>query len=155
MKAEGTISWVLGFHNIFHSYYVYKAWKLIYEKRPTMQETVCILIHDIGYINLNYFTNKSNANHEKLGAKIAYKLFGKEAQDLILGHRIFGEKLEVADEYSHILLPMWVLKLQGLFEHKSAMSPKTWKSYCRYRWILRSKGIHLKGQFEVYKEKKC
>lgn len=150
MKAEGTLSWVLGFHNIFHSYHVYKAWTILYKKRPSFKETFCILIHDIGYINLNYFTDRSNAGHEILGARIAGVLFGKEEHDLIIGHRVFGEKLEVADEFSHIILPLYILKLQGRFEHKSAMRPTVWKEYCKDRWNKRLKGAFLEGQFKVY-----
>jgi hypothetical protein len=145
---EGTISWLVGFHSIFHSIYTYLAWIKLYKKVPTFRETFCIFIHDIGYCGMNYYTNKSHEGHEILGAKIAGKLFGKEYHTLVLKHRVFDSKLEKPDEYSHCLMPLFIMKCQWLAERKRFTKPVKWKLYCKNRWTKRMRGEKMRGQFE-------
>ena len=117
-------------------------------------ETFCIFIHDIGYCGMDYLTDKNHEGHEILGAEIAYKLFGKKAYDLCIGHRTFGEKLEIPDEYSHILMPIFLLRIERLAENdKNLMTYKEWGLYCRNRWQRRLEGEIFGGQFnDVFKE---
>lgn len=82
----GTLSFLFGVHNpIFHTKYVYKAWKSLYGK-PTFKEFICILIHDIGYLGCGALDGTEDHNHPELGGKLAGKLFGEEYRLLCLGH---------------------------------------------------------------------
>lgn len=113
--SEGTVSVLIGAHSIIHSYYVCKAWKVLYKECPSIKEIICILLHDIGYVGTNYYSNNSNEGHAELGAKIAGLLFGRKYWLLTLGHSSaacskFGiekSKLEAPDDYSWIIAPMW------------------------------------------------
>jgi len=148
IMTEGTRSWLFGFHNILHSIAVYVAWIKLYKKIPTFMETFCILIHDVGYCGMNYITNKSHEGHEVLGAKIAGHIFGKKGYDLCIGHRSHGKALEVPDEYSHILMPMWVIQLQHVFENgEDLLQPPEWKAYTQDRGNKRLAGVIVKREF--------
>ena len=121
---EGTISILYGAHSIIHSYYVWKAWKILYKKYPSIKETICIIVHDLGYFGMNYYSEKSNAGHAELGANIAEFLFGEEYKNLILGHsgssckkfNLKRSKLERPDEYSWLIAPLWWIKWTAKIE---------------------------------------
>lgn len=75
---KGLRSVTIGMHNpIIHGFLVMLAWKKIFHQNPSFKEIVCILFHDIGYINQN-FIDGDDDKHPELGAKICGWLFGKE-----------------------------------------------------------------------------
>lgn len=122
--SEGTKSILFGSHSIIHSILVYISWVILYKSLPSFKETVCILIHDIGYIGMNYVTDKSNEGHAELGAYIAKKLFGPTYEEFVLGHSsaaqrkfcVVSSKLEKPDEYSWIIAPIWWIKWNMFLE---------------------------------------
>lgn len=147
--SEGTLSWLFGFHSIIHSFFVYLAWIKLYKKLPSFKETICILLHDIGYCGMNYITNQNHEGHEILGAKIAEKLFGKKEYDLCINHRVFGKKLEMPDEYSHVIMPLFLVKIEHIAENSNKlMSALEWKKYTKERWQKRLQGQVFAGQFK-------
>jgi len=112
-------------------------------------ETFCILIHDIGYCGMNHLTKKDHSGHEVLGATIAGRLFGKEAYTLCMEHRKFDCKLEIPDEYSHCLMPTFIVWVQWIIEgNKGLMKPKVWKRYNKDRRKKRLQGQIFGGQFK-------
>jgi len=133
--TEGTKSVLFGAHSIIHSLMVFIAWKKLYGTFPTWKETICILIHDIGYIGKNYITEKNNDGHAELGCKLAHRWFGPEYGHLVLGHssaamKKFGipkSKLEAPDDYSWIIAPLWWMKLNAKIE-KFDVGAEEWKA---------------------------
>lgn len=133
--TEGTKSVLFGAHSIIHSIMVYIAWYKLYGKFPSFKETVCILLHDIGYIGKNYLTDKSNDGHAELGANICGYLFGEEYKNLCLGHsssaqkkyNIEPSKLEKPDEYCWVIAPLIWMKWNNYIE-KFGVDPALWKS---------------------------
>lgn len=122
----GLRTFLIGYHNpIVHSYYVIKAWHIIFNKYPNSREFICILFHDIGYIE----QRKSNVNpevdiHPILGAKICGSLFGKEYYNLCIAHsRDYAKKLNIpisklcyADKYGAVLIPFKNHKIIHFFD---------------------------------------
>jgi hypothetical protein len=137
---EGTKSWLFGCHSIVHSYYVFKAWKVLYGSYPNFMETICILLHDIGYIGIDYLSNKSNKGHAILGAKIAKFLFGEAGWNLVIGHSRADSKannvplspLEGPDDYSWLLAPDWWLDFNRFIEPQ--LAGRAWKKKVKDNW---------------------
>lgn len=131
---EGTRSVLYGGHSIVHSFYVIRAWKMVYRKRPEFWEIVCILLHDIGHLGLDYL---SNAEHKRrhwiLGARIAGALFGEKGYNLVAGHSFASglpiSRLKVPDKFSHLLASQrwmgWYFRVEGL----TGLPPKEWKKH--------------------------
>lgn len=112
----GTKSLLFGVHQVFlHPMFVLMAWVKLYGL-PGWKELVCIGIHDIGYFGKPNMDGEEGDRHPELGAKIAGKLFGREYENLILGHSRFYHhrfgveisNLYYADKYSHCLEPWWL-----------------------------------------------
>jgi hypothetical protein len=110
---KGLRSYLFGMHNPFvHVFFVYRACHKIYNKRPGIKETVCILLHDIGYIHQDFLDGPED-HHPELGAKISGWLFGQEYYNLCIAHSrdyakkngIELSKLGYADKYSVLLMP--------------------------------------------------
>ena len=115
---KGLRSVLFGMHNpIIHGFLVSIAWKKIYQETPNFKEFVCILLHDIGYIEQNFIDGK-NDRHPELGAKICGRLFGKNYYILCITHsRYYAKKLGLplsrlgyADKYSVLLIPNLIYK---------------------------------------------
>lgn len=110
---KGARSVLIGMHNpLIHGLLVMIAWKKIYRTTPTLKETACILLHDIGYIKQDFIDGKDD-KHPELGAKVCGQLFGKDYGTLCLTHsRDYAKslglplsKLGYADKYSVLLIP--------------------------------------------------
>lgn len=122
--TQGTKSILIGSHSVIHSILVIKAWRIVYNKWPSLKIILCIFLHDIGYYGMNYITNKSNIGHAELGARIAKKIFGKEYYELIIGHsassrnkyKIYDTRLEAPDDYSWLIAPKWWISFSNLIE---------------------------------------
>ena len=135
---EGTISWLFGCHSIIHSYYVVRAWKILFKRWPKFWELVCILVHDIGIVGKDYLTYEEEKKcHWKRGAKIAHKLFGYAAFFLVMDHDSIGlethkswsdeltdwseyidDRLFKADKYSYYIAHKTWLKMNCIVELK-------------------------------------
>lgn len=153
---EGTITVLFGAHNIFHSIIVLISWIRIYKKFPSFWQLFCIFIHDIGYFGKDYLTNLSNDDHEILGATIAKRLFGQKGYDFVFGHRSNNNVyslLERADDFSQVITPIWLMKLNYLIENKKLSDPFKWKFAMEEAWNNRVEGQSIKG-FEIYKKLK-
>jgi len=132
--TEGTKSVLFGAHSVIHSYFVAKSWRLLYGKWPTFKECIVILLHDVGYCGMDYLSNRSNAGHAELGARICGRLLGKEHALLALGHSSAAQKkygipqskLELPDEYSWVIAPLWWMKLNHCVE-RFPTTPEMWK----------------------------
>lgn len=135
--TEGTKSILLGCHSILHSFWIWVAWRKIYGKYPNWWQTLCILLHDVGYAGKNYLTEKNNDGHELAGAKIALRLLAPidiviaaKAYLTIIGHRSnnhIRSKLEMPDDYSWIIAPMWWLRWNHRIEKFKINDPAVWK----------------------------
>jgi len=132
--SEGTKSILFGAHSPIHSILVTIAWYKVYGNWPTWKELICIFLHDIGYIGTNYITDKSNAGHAELGTRLVHRWFGAYYGHLILGHSSsarlkFGipvSKLELPDDYSWVIAPMWWLHWNNWLEGFD-VPPSVWK----------------------------
>lgn len=101
----------MGIHSPIHYFCVYLAWVKLYGV-PSPKEAFCILIHDIGYYRQDVMDGPSDF-HPILGAKIAYRLFGKKYYDLCIAHsRDYAKKnnlplskLGYADKYWLFYVP--------------------------------------------------
>ena len=111
---EGTISVLFGCHSIIHSILVYISWIKLYKTIPSFKETVCILIHDIGHIGLDYLSDyEQKKKHWILGSNLAKQLFGDTEYQLVAGHdKNSGIKKSIlynADKYSWVIAPkVWL-----------------------------------------------
>lgn len=119
----GTRSLLFGIHQfIWHPIVVYKAWSYLYDARPTWKELVCIIIHDWGYWGKPNLDGEEGIEHPRIGANIAYKLYGVEHWRLCAGHsrsyvalinsrldekNISTSKLCWADKLSFCFEPAW------------------------------------------------
>lgn len=112
----GTKSLLFGIHQfIWHPIVVAKAWRYLYDERPTWREMICIIIHDWGYWGKRDLDHIDGATHPALGGKIADRLFGPKYGDLCRGHsRTYSKmvnmkpsKLCWADKLSFCFEPKW------------------------------------------------
>ena len=51
---QGTVSALIGCHSIIHGLVVLTAWYKLYGSWPKLWQMVCIFLHDIGHIGLDY-----------------------------------------------------------------------------------------------------
>jgi hypothetical protein len=117
---EGTVSVLVGCHSIVHSLIVLKSWRIVNKCRPHLWEIGCIFLHDIGHWGKDYLSDIEQKNrHWKLGAKIAYRLFGIKGQQLCAGHyKDKTNKLYKADKYSWYITPDIFLYFHAIVEPK-------------------------------------
>lgn len=117
----GTKSLLVGVHQVlWHPITVYLAWRKLYG-RPTLRETFCILVHDLGYLGCADMDGESGIDHPRLGSKIAGKLFGDQYRELVLLHsRHLARKLDAipsklcwADKASILFEPEWFYLLRA------------------------------------------
>ena len=82
----GTKSLFYGTHQLFwHPFTVWLSWIELYGF-PTWKESICILVHDVGYISCPDMDGQCGEKHPELGARIVGQLFGKEYHNLCLYH---------------------------------------------------------------------
>jgi predicted HD phosphohydrolase len=76
--TQGTISILFGCHSVIHSYYVLRAWKILYKTYPEPWQAICIFLHDIGHYGLNYLDDYEQKKiHWIKGAEIAENTLDK------------------------------------------------------------------------------
>jgi hypothetical protein len=119
--SVGTKSLLVGVHQLlWHPITVYLAWCRLYG-RPTVRETICILVHDWGYWGSQDIDGHSGIDHPKVGSKIAGRLFGDYYRELVLLHsrHLAGKlgatpsKLCWADKASILFDPEWFYLLRA------------------------------------------
>ena len=158
LMSQGTKSILFGAHQfIVHPYFVYKAFKLCNYRKPQFWELICIIIHDWGYWGMDYLIDRKVENwraddgHEKLGARIALRLFGLQGYKFVMGHG--GEALRFhpkhrsamywPDKISSLIAPRWWLQWTMIVE-KFPIDVDTWRSEVIQR--LRAEDIHFKDE---------
>ena len=120
--TEGTRSYLAGCHHFFfHPLFVLIAWVKIYRSWPKGWELVCIFLHDIGHIGTNYLTYHSEKKkHWRLGAYIAYRMFGRKGFKMVAGHTGSSgfprSKLYLPDKHSWLEAWKWWLESNRIFE---------------------------------------
>lgn len=144
LVGEGTISVLIGTHSIIHSIMVARSWRILYKSNPRPWELVCILIHDIGHIGLDYLSNYEQKKvHWVLGANLAKRIFGQKGYDLIRGHCTYQgqepSRLYKPDKYSFYVSPKWWLTLNALVEPKLHSGESITKHVDKFRkWVKES-----------------
>lgn len=121
--SQGTISWFIGCHSPIHSLLVVISWRKLYGSWPKMWQIVCIFLHDIGHIGLQYLDDfEQKRRHWWWGAKIAYILFGWKGWNFLAGHCSHSgwplSRLYKADKYSWYIAPTWWLCWNNVVEPK-------------------------------------
>ena len=134
--TEGTRSILFGCHSIVHSFYVIRAWKILYGKWPEAWQAACILWHDIGHFGLDYLSNaEPKRRHWILGARIAGVLFGGKAYNLVAGHTSGSgfpiSRLKRPDKLAQLLTPERWMKWYYWVEGFHGLPPKEWKEHIR------------------------
>jgi len=124
---QGTISWFIGCHSPIHSILVVISWRKLYGSWPKFWQLVCIFLHDIGHIGLDYLDNYEEKKvHFLLGALIAKHLYGEKGYDLLSGHCSHSgyplSQLYKADKYSWYIAPTWFLYWNNIVEPKLAVN---------------------------------
>lgn len=120
---EGTVSILFGCHSIVHCFVVLISWIILYKKIPKFWQIICILIHDVGHIGLDYLTDiEDKKKHWILGANIAKKLFGQKGYNFTAGHCSYSKLppslLYKADKYSWYIAPRLWLYFNCIVEPK-------------------------------------
>jgi hypothetical protein len=159
---QGTKTVLFGCHSCIHSFMILIAWIKVYKQFPKFWELICIFIHDIGHIGLDYLDDPEQKKvHWRLGAHIANKLFGKKGYDLVAGHASSSgypiSKLRRPDKYSWVVAPniwLWIncwvepeLIRPGLSRWESG---KFWKE--RMRKFMDSDEYYIKSAHQLYLE---
>jgi hypothetical protein len=122
---QGTVSVLFGCHSVFHSALVLLSWKRLYGQWPAAWQTVCIFLHDVGHVGLDYLDDyQQKKDHWMGGAFIAEQLFGEKGFSFLAGHCSHSgyalSALYRPDKYSWYIAPTWWLWLNCIFE------PKLW-----------------------------
>ncbi|MFC1622416.1 hypothetical protein ACFL1Y_00260 [Patescibacteria group bacterium] len=152
--TEGTKSVLFGCHNIIHSWYVIKAWKILYKKWPETWQMICILFHDAGLLGKNYLSDsEGKENHWFLGACISGILFGEKGFNFVASHTKnpfipLNLKFKAADRYSHVISnsfwPIW-----NKWIEPEITEPKKWRFLCEKNMNCLDKSTH-----EIFLENK-
>lgn len=71
----GTKSILFGVHQfIWHPITVARAWRFLYRRKPSLDELICIWVHDLGYWGCPNMDGEEGKRHPARGASIAEKL---------------------------------------------------------------------------------
>lgn len=74
----GTRSVLYGVHQFaWHPVTVYMAWRHLYKSNPKWWETICIAVHDLGYIGCPDIDGDVGREHPRVGAELAATLVRK------------------------------------------------------------------------------
>lgn len=120
MISIGTRSLLVGVHQfVLHPLFVWVAWRDIYGRYPTFQQTICIILHDIGYAGCRNLDGPEGSRHPEVGASIAGRIFGPYAAALVRFHsRTTAElysaqcsELCLPDKLSLFYYPAWLYTL--------------------------------------------
>lgn len=138
MMSQGTISIIAGCHSPFHSVLVLLSWRKLYGAWPKPWQIVCIFLHDVGHIGLDYLDDfEQKKKHWELGARIGERLFGPKAFDFLAGHCSHSghplSELYKPDKYSWHIAPRWWLYLNCIFEPKISMGYGKWEAVARFK----------------------
>lgn len=89
----GTKSILFGVHQfLWHPITVVRAWRFYYGRWPTVEEFLCIAVHDLGYWGCAEIDGAEGRQHPKAGGRIAAKLVYWWNRFLLRGHREAGAR---------------------------------------------------------------
>jgi hypothetical protein len=72
---RGTLSILVGVHNlVWHPFTVWRAWRYLYKRSPSVYELIAIICHDLGYWGKPDMDGKEGQTHPEGGANIAMHL---------------------------------------------------------------------------------
>lgn len=144
--TEGTKSYLIGCHQfLMHPLWVLIAWKIKHRSWPKWWQLVCILLHDIGVCGRQYISDDDAKNgHWMDGArwsllivsyisKVPHSIMGLRAYRLCAGHTTESgfpvSKMYIADKYSRIIMPSWLMWPEYWFEFRKlgSATPPEWK----------------------------
>ncbi|WP_242966723.1 hypothetical protein [Desulfosporosinus sp. FKA] len=161
--SVGTRSLLFGVHQyLWHPVTVWLAWKELYG-RPNWQETLCIVLHDLGYWGKKSMNGNDGVNHPEAGAELAGRLFGEEYRQLVLGHsRSYAQshntnpsRLCWADKLSIKYEPWWFYltraRLSGELKEYRAMADQKGfigKNRSHREWLSRLKRQMIEQAYE-------
>lgn len=136
--TQGTISILFGCHSLIHSYYVIKAWKILYKTYPESWQMICIFLHDIGHYGLNYLDDYEQKKiHWKLGSRIAKRFFGLKGYNFVAGHCSHSQapqsKLYKADKYSWYICSKYWQFCNTIIEPKLKGKMGRWEAVYYFR----------------------
>lgn len=151
----GSKSLIFGVHQFFwHPVTVWLAWVKLYGDFPSWRETVCIILHDLGYWGCSEMDGLDGELHPYVGANIAGYLFGIEYEDLVLRHsrtlcknlNVQPSKLCWADKLSMEFDPTWFYLIRARFSgelkqyremaDRSGFIPKEAPDHCWHRKLV-------------------
>ena len=130
--TSGTKSYLFGCHGfLMHPLMVLLAWRKRYGGWPALWQVVCIFIHDVGIVGMEYLKD-SKDGHWKRGALIARRLFGEKGYEFCAGHvndsGVKRSNLFWADKGSWLVAPNWWLWTNYRVEQfEGAWNPVEWK----------------------------
>lgn len=65
--SNGTKTLLIGIHNpIWHSYYLIKAWRILYRSWPEFHELIAILLHDLGLWGMKFIDDAEGERHPEI-----------------------------------------------------------------------------------------
>lgn len=138
---QGTVSILVGVHSPVHSLLVALAWHRLYRTWPRPWELMCIVLHDVGHVSLDYLDDPAQkVRHWRLGARIAGRLFGPKGYDLVAGHCADSgaerSKLYKPDKYSRSLEPSWLQWFCTVVEPKVTLGRSRWEHVRWFRSVV-------------------
>lgn len=136
---RGTKSILFGVHQfIWHPFTVWRAWKYLYKRNPSVYELIAIICHDLGYWGKPDMDGKEGQTHPEGGAKIAMHLAYRLARlrrvayedAIVIGLRVYRlslfhstyyaqskgaevSKLYLPDKVCVLFDPPWFYKLRA------------------------------------------
>lgn len=156
--TEGTRSLLIGCHSfIMHPLMVLRAWRWWFGSWPRPWQIICIFIHDWGISGRQYLSDhKAKEGHWRVGALLAYKLFGYNAFMFCAGHTPESDyprsDLWYADKASWLVAPLWWLWLNYRLEKFRVSHPHQWQVIIarNLRDDLASNGNNHFGGHQLY-----
>ncbi|AFM42985.1 hypothetical protein Desaci_4123 [Desulfosporosinus acidiphilus SJ4] len=144
LGSVGTRSLLFGVHQfLWHPFTVWLAWRELYGP-PSWKETICIVLHDIGYWHKKSMNGSDGVNHPEAGAELAGRLFGEECRQLVLGHsRSYAQSYNMKPNKL-----CWADKLSIKYEPWWLYLPRAWMSgeLMEYRGMADQTGFINKRQ---------
>lgn len=112
----GTRSLLYGVHQfLLHPLFTYLGWFWLFG-RPTLGETIAIIIHDLGYIGKKNMDGPEGDTHPEWAALFFERHKRKDLANLCRGHsRFWAKKMNIplsklcyADKLGNACMPIWL-----------------------------------------------
>lgn len=94
----GTKSLLFGVHNVvWHPWTVIRAWRHLYGRWPTLDEAICIFVHDWGYWGCSNMDGAEGRRHPETGAAWAFVLVALRHWLCCRAEETLGKRAEAAE----------------------------------------------------------